>query len=185
VPNPCARPNQQQFTSRLDRKSTCVDADNNRFGRRGNGASRISALFPAAAAKILSPPVVFFAEVEKHATRSLAQMQRKATLSATALALETRNTPHGFTVIIGNEQGTFRRGIFSRKVGKLLFQFSKDGRRSGRVLVKGCHRPRRKLTRQNTKILQMLRRFCCDYVTIWTNPLSISTMTSQKPWGQG
>jgi hypothetical protein len=82
VPNPCARPNQQQFTSRLDRKSTCVDADNNRFGRRGNGASRISALFPAAAAKILSPPVVFFAEVEKHATRSLAQMQRKATLSA-------------------------------------------------------------------------------------------------------
>jgi hypothetical protein len=78
VPNPCARPNQQQFTSRLDRKSTCVDADNNRFGRRGNGASRISALFPAAAAKILSPPVVFFAEVEKHATRSLAQMQRKA-----------------------------------------------------------------------------------------------------------
>jgi hypothetical protein len=83
VPNPCARPNQQQFTSRLDRKSTCVDADNNRFGRRGNGASRISALFPAAAAKILSPPVVFFAEVEKHATRSLAQMQRKATLSAT------------------------------------------------------------------------------------------------------
>jgi hypothetical protein len=81
VPNPCARPNQQQFTSRLDRKSTCVDADNNRFGRRGNGASRISALFPAAAAKILSPPVVFFAEVEKHATRSLAQMQRKATLS--------------------------------------------------------------------------------------------------------
>jgi hypothetical protein len=84
VPNPCARPNQQQFTSRLDRKSTCVDADNNRFGRRGNGASRISALFPAAAAKILSPPVVFFAEVEKHATRSLAQMQRKATLSRRA-----------------------------------------------------------------------------------------------------
>ena len=82
MPNPCARPNHQQFTNWFDRKSTCVGADNNRFGRRGNGASRISALFPAAAAKILSPPVVFFAEVEKHATRSLAQMQRKVTLSA-------------------------------------------------------------------------------------------------------